>query len=393
MARRTKPGRNDPCPCGSGEKYKHCCLDREATPGSHFMTRWLILAKADKPADFPPGSDIWTVLTAQLPFCVPGLSGEAFDVTVDECPATVRLTEQSHSVAYVKEALGFEPKGTQLWLAEDPYGRTLFSQAEVLLPRQLMLAGSIGWEQIAAQFAGDEAFPELQKLEARELATALRAVNAVIERHAITTATYWTRHIRPRDVCRYRYAYRESRNGADVQETIVELGGGHELHTATVRPRLPPATVRSLRRSLADSQVLPVERRLLLAAKRMLAEGDPRLAVLELAIALEAGVDSYLRAFCLGRGVRQDDFERMTAEIGLRLIMDTLLPLACPAQLPPAQVQECHGLLTVRNKIMHEARMEVPEAGAARFAAAVEGLLQFLAENQALVPATGRGTG
>ena len=21
-----KPGRNDPCPCGSGKKYKHCCL-------------------------------------------------------------------------------------------------------------------------------------------------------------------------------------------------------------------------------------------------------------------------------------------------------------------------------------------------------------------------------
>jgi len=20
-----KPGRNDPCPCGSGRKYKHCC--------------------------------------------------------------------------------------------------------------------------------------------------------------------------------------------------------------------------------------------------------------------------------------------------------------------------------------------------------------------------------
>lgn len=23
-----KPGRNDPCPCGSGKKFKHCCLDR-----------------------------------------------------------------------------------------------------------------------------------------------------------------------------------------------------------------------------------------------------------------------------------------------------------------------------------------------------------------------------
>jgi len=23
-----KPGRNDPCPCGSGKKYKHCCLPK-----------------------------------------------------------------------------------------------------------------------------------------------------------------------------------------------------------------------------------------------------------------------------------------------------------------------------------------------------------------------------
>ena len=24
-----KIGRNDPCPCGSGKKYKRCCIDRE----------------------------------------------------------------------------------------------------------------------------------------------------------------------------------------------------------------------------------------------------------------------------------------------------------------------------------------------------------------------------
>jgi hypothetical protein len=23
------PGRNDPCPCGSGRKYKQCCLDKD----------------------------------------------------------------------------------------------------------------------------------------------------------------------------------------------------------------------------------------------------------------------------------------------------------------------------------------------------------------------------
>jgi len=24
-----KVGRNDPCPCGSGRKYKHCCYDKD----------------------------------------------------------------------------------------------------------------------------------------------------------------------------------------------------------------------------------------------------------------------------------------------------------------------------------------------------------------------------
>jgi tetratricopeptide (TPR) repeat protein len=27
----SKTGRNDPCPCGSGKKYKHCCLEKDQT--------------------------------------------------------------------------------------------------------------------------------------------------------------------------------------------------------------------------------------------------------------------------------------------------------------------------------------------------------------------------
>ncbi|HEY9857713.1 MAG TPA: SEC-C metal-binding domain-containing protein [Stenomitos sp.] len=27
-----KVGRNDPCPCGSGQKFKKCCMSSEATP-------------------------------------------------------------------------------------------------------------------------------------------------------------------------------------------------------------------------------------------------------------------------------------------------------------------------------------------------------------------------
>src|ERR1700736_4668582 len=29
-----KPGRNDPCPCGSGKKYKHCCLKAVEEPSA-----------------------------------------------------------------------------------------------------------------------------------------------------------------------------------------------------------------------------------------------------------------------------------------------------------------------------------------------------------------------
>ena len=25
----SKIGRNDPCPCNSGQKYKHCCINKE----------------------------------------------------------------------------------------------------------------------------------------------------------------------------------------------------------------------------------------------------------------------------------------------------------------------------------------------------------------------------
>ena len=30
-----KLGRNDPCPCGSGKKYEHCCLSAEANQAAN----------------------------------------------------------------------------------------------------------------------------------------------------------------------------------------------------------------------------------------------------------------------------------------------------------------------------------------------------------------------
>ena len=41
------PGRNDPCPCGSGKKYKHCCA----------------LLKKDR---LSIGTQVWFVLIAAM---------------------------------------------------------------------------------------------------------------------------------------------------------------------------------------------------------------------------------------------------------------------------------------------------------------------------------------
>lgn len=35
----TKIGRNDPCPCGSGKKYKHCCLGKTDHRNEGELTR------------------------------------------------------------------------------------------------------------------------------------------------------------------------------------------------------------------------------------------------------------------------------------------------------------------------------------------------------------------
>lgn len=36
-----KIGRNDPCSCGSGKKYKNCCMLKKAGPKGKMTAKWL----------------------------------------------------------------------------------------------------------------------------------------------------------------------------------------------------------------------------------------------------------------------------------------------------------------------------------------------------------------
>ena len=44
-----KIGRNDPCPCGSGKKYKHCCLGKKAADANLTTSKSKTSPKSEAP--------------------------------------------------------------------------------------------------------------------------------------------------------------------------------------------------------------------------------------------------------------------------------------------------------------------------------------------------------
>jgi tetratricopeptide (TPR) repeat protein len=72
-----KPGRNDPCPCGSGKKYKKCCLNNPAMAGTFIYTDLDILSNKvpgliDK-GKLNEAEDICQTLMKQYPDQIDGL--------------------------------------------------------------------------------------------------------------------------------------------------------------------------------------------------------------------------------------------------------------------------------------------------------------------------------
>jgi hypothetical protein len=52
-----KPGRNDPCPCGSGRKFKKCCLTAAVPPRYTKDERASAFAKLDRFIDDVMGAE------------------------------------------------------------------------------------------------------------------------------------------------------------------------------------------------------------------------------------------------------------------------------------------------------------------------------------------------
>jgi hypothetical protein len=51
-------GRNDICHCGSGRKYKHCCLDKDEASARAARAKAESEAPVETPADEPAGAPV-----------------------------------------------------------------------------------------------------------------------------------------------------------------------------------------------------------------------------------------------------------------------------------------------------------------------------------------------
>ncbi len=121
-----KPGRNDPCPCGSGKKYKKCCIDKEESS----TTRERQLSR-----HCPERNDtIWTFKIE----CVGGAYWK------EECIRTIELEANASLFSFhwaINDAVGFDDD--HLW--EFYAGRNRRN-------RKVRFAQEYDWEERAETF-------------------------------------------------------------------------------------------------------------------------------------------------------------------------------------------------------------------------------------------------
>lgn len=115
-----KPGRNEPCPCGSGRKFKKCCLHLhtpEPSAGSTFIYTDLddlsnqvyALIQQEK---YDEANEVCQKLLKQYPEQIDGLhrSAELFEAMGDHGKAA---TFYEQAAQFAEQADGFEKKSVE----------------------------------------------------------------------------------------------------------------------------------------------------------------------------------------------------------------------------------------------------------------------------------------
>jgi len=113
-----KPGRNEPCPCGSGKKFKKCCLQApEHSTGSTFIYTDLDKLSNQVPElirqeKYNEAEEVCQKLLKQYPEQIDGLhrSAELFEAMGDYEKAA---TFYKQTAKFAEQADGFEKKSVE----------------------------------------------------------------------------------------------------------------------------------------------------------------------------------------------------------------------------------------------------------------------------------------
>lgn len=115
-----KPGRNEPCPCGSGKKYKKCCLHTpKPDAGGTFIYTDLDklsnqVSELIQQEKYDEAEEVCRKLRKQYPEQIDGLhkSAELFEAKGDYDKA---ITFYNKAADFVEQADGFDQKSVEFF--------------------------------------------------------------------------------------------------------------------------------------------------------------------------------------------------------------------------------------------------------------------------------------
>jgi hypothetical protein len=310
IRRESKVGRNDPCPCGSGKKYKQCCLGKPQTA----KTQPALAAPIPEPPTTKGGSKPQRTRPTDAQATTAAAKQLVADVVAWRrnprhqepwAPAVVRALETNHDLAPALLRLllsDFAPDGRQQTPPED-YGACLALLNDALTQIRYSVERKRPWavamaEQIQTEMAETAFKPEVDARVQQDLIEALH--NAKLELHprireqALAVAEYYGR-------------FRSGKGAPDLDTLLERL-------VREARPRDPFDLLDPI---LAEMGLMPVEGQAVLATG-MLASSQPLLN--ELAVLMLLHPNAEVRT-ALAEASRHGSLVRRVSALGLRRLI------------------------------------------------------------------------
>lgn len=345
IRREPKVGRHDPCPCGSGKKYKQCCMGKPqpagARPGLAAPVSGALPAKggSTRQRSTPTGAQAPGDAARQLVMDVVAWRRNPRHQQ-PWGPAVVRALETNRDLAPALLRLlltDYAPDGRQQTPPAD-YGACLALLDEALTQIRYSVERNRPWalamaEQIQTEMAESAFKPEVDVRVQQDLIEALHSakleLHPRIPEQAVAVADYYAR-------------FRSGKGAPDLDTLLERL-------VQEAQPRDPFDLLDPI---LAEMNVMPVEGQMVLATG-MMASSQPLFN--ELAVLMLLHPNAEVRTV-LAEAFRQDNLVRRVSALGLRrliglrnwlpagerpavdtLIKDVRLTGVVSAPLPPVQ--------------------------------------------------------